>query len=138
MPAAHLPSSPISAMSHPTSADSKISIIHWPAKTLVNPVIGKPSRPISGNTEYQTMNVFEGLGGKVSSGTWQSSAGHFSSNVQGYIEFCFIVEGDCRLVDPDGTVHRFGVGDHFIMPEGWTGHWEVDHFVKKVYLVAEA
>ena len=121
-----------------TPAAPKISIIHWPAKTLVNPVIGKPSRPISGDTEYQTMNVFEGLGGKVSSGTWQSTAGHFSSNVQGYIEFCYIVEGDCRLVDPDGTVHRFGVGDHFIMPEGWTGHWEVDNFVKKVYLVAEA
>ena len=62
---------------------------------------------------------------------FQSSAGTFRSNIVGYIEFCYIVEGACRLVDPDGTVHAFGVGDHFIMPEGWTGHWEVDEFVKK-------
>ncbi|MEN5179258.1 cupin domain-containing protein [Comamonas testosteroni] len=120
------------------TSEKTVSIVHWPARTLVNPFIGKPSRPISGDTEYQTMHVFEGLGGKVSSGTWQSTAGTFRSNIVGYIEFCYIVEGACRLVDPDGTVHAFGVGDHFIMPEGWTGHWEVDEFVKKVYMVAEA
>lgn len=81
-----------------------VSIIHWPATELVNAVPGKPSRPIQGDTQYQTMNVFEGLGGKVSSGTWQATAGSFRSNVVGYIEFCYIVAGACRLVDPDGTV----------------------------------
>ena len=122
----------------PACVSAPVSVIHWPAKTMVNPVIGKPSRPISGNTEYQTMNMFKGLGGKLSSGTWQSTAGQFRSNIVGYVEFCFIVEGSCRVVDPDGTVHAFGVGEHFILPEGWTGHWEVDEFVKKVYVIAEA
>ncbi|THU05345.1 DUF861 domain-containing protein [Lampropedia puyangensis] len=121
----------------PQTTDT-VSIIHWPAKTLVNPVMGKPSRPISGQTQYQTMNVFEGLNGKVNSGTWQATAGKFASHVVGYIEFCYIVEGACRLVDPNGTVHHFTVGDHFIIPDGWTGHWEVDECVKKVYVIAKA
>lgn len=117
---------------------SSVSIIHWPATQLVNPVPGQPSRPISGETVYQTMNVFEGQEGKLSSGTWHATAGSFRSHVVGYVEFCFIVEGDCRLIDPDGTVHRFGVGDHFIIPDGWTGHWEVDEQVKKVYVISKA
>ncbi|MDH5858287.1 DUF861 domain-containing protein [Lampropedia aestuarii] len=122
----------------PNNTTPPVSIIHWPATELVNPVLGKPSRPIQGETQYQTMQVFEGLDGKVSSGTWQATAGSFRSNVVGYVEFCYIVQGSCRLVDPDGTVHAFSVGQHFIIPDGWTGHWEVDEQVTKVYVITKA
>ena len=120
------------------STPAKISVIRWPATQLVNPVVGKPSRPISGDTHYQTMNMFEGMNGKVSSGTWKASAGSFASHIVGYMEFCYIVEGDCRLVDPDGTVHHFTAGEHCILPDGWTGHWEVDNSVTKVYVIVKA
>lgn len=98
---------------------------------------GQPSRPIAGSTTYRTLEQFSAQGGRVSSGVWEATAGSFRSHIAGYIEFCHIVEGSCRLVDPDGTVHHFGVGDSFVLPEGFQGHWEVDERVKKVYVVTQ-
>jgi uncharacterized protein len=111
-------------------------LVRWCTAELIDPVIGTPQRPLSGSTQTQTMNVFEGNGGKASAGVWQATAGTFRSDTTGYIEFCHIVEGSCRVVDPDGTVHALKAGDPFVMPEGYKGHWEVDEFVKKVYFVA--
>lgn len=117
-----------------TSPQAKL--VRWQTAELINPVIGAPKRPMSGSTQTQTMNVFEGHAGKASAGVWQATAGSFRSDTTGYIEFCHIVEGSCRVVDPDGTVHALKAGDPFVMPEGYKGHWEVDEFVKKVYFVA--
>lgn len=113
-------------------------LVRWRTDKLINPVIGTPKRPLSGDTQTQTMHVFEGHGGKASAGVWQATAGTFRSDTTGYVEFCHIVEGSCRVIDPDGTVHNMQAGDHFIMPESYQGHWEVDEFVKKVYFVAIA
>lgn len=112
---------------------SEPKLIRWQTAELIDPVQGAPRRPISGDTVTQTMNVFEA--GPASAGVWQATAGHFRSDTTGYIEFCHIVEGSCRVVDPDGTVHALKVGDPFVFPEGYKGHWEVDEFVKKVYFV---
>ncbi|VEF44712.1 cupin domain-containing protein [Bordetella bronchiseptica] len=102
---------------------------------MINPVAGKPSRPIAGDASFRTVTAFEGGQGKVESGVWESTSGSFQSNTTGYIEYCHIIEGEARLVDPDGTVHAVKAGDAFIMPEGYTGHWEVDRHVKKIYFV---
>lgn len=98
---------------------------------------GKPSRPISGNTRYQTLESFSAAHGQLSSGVWQASAGAFRSHCAGYVEFCHILEGSCRVVDVDGTVHHLTVGDSFVLPEGFAGHWEVDAHVKKVFFIAQ-
>lgn len=97
---------------------------------------GRPSRPISGNTTYQTLESFSAQHGQLSSGVWEATAGAFRSNCAGYVEFCHILEGSCRVVDPGGTVHHFAAGDSFVLPEGFTGHWEVDERVKKVFFIA--
>jgi len=62
--------------------------------------------------------------------------GQLPVQTTGYIEFGYIVEGAARLVDPDGTVHALTVGEAFVMPEGYTGRWEVDTFVKKIYFIS--
>lgn len=116
-------------------SDNASRLVRFGTGPLTNPEIGKPRRPIEGDTEYRTMNAFEGNGGKVLSGIWESTPGKFRSDTTGYIEFGYILEGQCRIVDPDGTVHALKAGDPFIMPEGYKGHWEVDEFVKKVYFI---
>ena len=98
---------------------------------------GKPSRPISGHTTYKTLESFSAMGGLLSSGVWEATAGAFRSHCAGYVEFCHIVEGSCRVVDPDGTIHSFGAGDSFVLPEGFAGHWEVDERVKKVFFITQ-
>jgi len=98
---------------------------------------GQPSRPLRGDTTYKTLDVFSGNGGKANAGVWEATAGAFRSHIQGYIEFCHIVEGSCRLVDPDGSVHHFQAGDSFVLPNGFSGHWEVDERVKKVFVTTD-
>ena len=111
-------------------------LVRIDAGPMKNPVPGKPRRPISGDAAFRTVTAFEGNGGKAEAGVWESTAGVFQSNTTGYIEFGYILEGECRVVDPDGTVHALKTGDPFVMPEGYKGHWEVDEFVKKVWFVS--
>ena len=110
----------------------------WSAsiRPLKHPVPGKPRRPISGDAAFRTETAFEGLAGKAEAGVWESTAGSFQANTTGYVEFGHIVEGAARLVDPDGTVHELVPGSSFVMPEGYTGRWEVDQFVKKIYFIS--
>ncbi|WPL83320.1 cupin domain-containing protein [Bordetella hinzii] len=110
-------------------------LVRFGTGPLASPEIGKPRRPIEGNTEFRSANAFEGNEGRVLSGVWESTAGKFRSDTTGYIEFGYILEGQARIVDPDGTVHELRPGDPFIMPEGYKGHWEVDACVKKVYFI---
>ena len=105
-------------------------------QNLTHAQSGTPSRPISGDTTYKTLESFSSPNEQQSSGVWEATAGSFRANVVGYTEFCHILEGHCRVVDPDGTVHRFCAGDSFVLPDGFTGHWEVDSKVKKVFFIA--
>ncbi|WP_454695745.1 cupin domain-containing protein [Achromobacter aegrifaciens] len=111
-------------------------LVRIDAGPMKNPVPGKPRRPISGDAAFRTVTAFEGNGGRAEAGVWESTAGSFQSNTTGYIEFGYIVDGAARLVDPDGTVHELSVGEAFVMPEGYTGRWEVDSFVKKIYFIS--
>lgn len=115
--------------------DKQSKLVRFSTGPLTNPDIGKPRRPLEGNTEFRSLTGFEGNAGRATSGIWESSAGKFRSDTTGYIEFGYILEGECRIVDPDGTVHTLKVGDPFVMPEGYKGHWEVDAFVKKVWFI---
>ena len=81
-------------------------------------------------------NGLRRVGRQGQAGVWESTAGSFQANTTGYVEFGHIVEGAARLVDPDGTVHELVPGSSFVMPEGYTGRWEVDQFVKKIYFIS--
>lgn len=114
-----------------------VKLVRIDASDLSQARSGQPSRPLRGHTTYKTLDVFSGNDGKANAGVWEATAGAFQSNIQGYIEFCHIVEGSCRLVDPDGTVHHFQAGDSFVLPDGFAGHWEVDERVKKVFVTTD-
>lgn len=112
-------------------------IVQWNSQEMTDSVLGRPRRPMAGDTVTRTSTAFTTAGDAVSAGTWEASAGQFRSDTTGYIEFCHIVEGSCRVVDPDGTVHALKAGDSFVMPEGYKGHWEVDERVKKVFFTTD-
>ena len=119
------------------SPSRAVGVVRIATDDLSSARTSTPSRPLRGDTTYKTLDVFSGNHGKANAGVWEATAGAFASRIQGYIEFCHIVEGSCRLVDPDGTVHHFQAGDSFVLPDGFTGHWEVDERVKKVFFTTE-
>ena len=121
----------------PTTMTTAPKLVRIETQDLSHAKPGQPSRPIHGNTTYQTLESFQAQQGMLSSGVWEATAGAFRSNCAGYVEFCHILEGSCRIVDPDGTTHSFGAGDSFVLPEGFAGHWEVDERVKKVFFIAQ-
>ena len=112
------------------------SLVRIETRDLRQATPGRPSRPIRGDTTYLTLESFSAQHGQLSSGVWEATAGAFRSHCAGYVEFCHIVEGSCRVVDTDGTSHSFAAGDSFVLPEGFAGHWEVDERVKKVFFIA--
>lgn len=114
--------------------DNNARLIRFNGGPMVDPVPGKPKQPLTGDASFLSVKAFDHA--QARAGVWESTAGTFQANNAGYIEFGYIVEGSCRLVDPDGTVHALAVGDAFVMPEGYSGRWEVDGFVKKIYFIS--
>ena len=119
-----------------TTMTTPATLVRIETRDLRQATPGRPSRPIHGDTTYLTLESFSAQHGQLSSGVWEATAGAFRSHCAGYVEFCHIVEGSCRVVDPDGTRHSFAAGDSFVLPEGFAGHWEVDERVKKVFFIA--
>src|SRR5690606_16083052 len=78
---------------------SQATLVRIETQDLSKAKLGKPSRPISGHTTYKTLESFSAMGGQLPSGVWEASAGAFRSHCAGYVEFCHIVEGSCRVVD---------------------------------------
>jgi len=46
-------------------------------------------------------------------------------------EFMYIIEGELEITDAAGNVNRFGPGDAFVMPRGFTGTWRQLSDIKK-------
>lgn len=91
-----------------------------------------------GNPVHDAWPVFKSENEKVRSGIWQSSAGAWVTEISGYTEFCYIIEGEAQVTDQDGRVNHIKAGDAFVMPDGFTGRWEVAQFVKKYFVIADS
>ena len=115
--------------------NEKSQLICFDNGPLRNPILSAPKRLISGDVNFRSVSIFQGDQGRVRSGVWESNSGSFQADTTGYIEFGTIIEGQCRIVDPDGLAHDLEAGDAFIMPEGYSGRWEVSVFVKKIYFI---
>ncbi len=96
-----------------------------------------PDRVVEGDPQHESTVFFRGAVGDVLAGTWTSTPGEWHA-FTGRDEFCYIVSGHVRLIGDDGTVQSFKTGDAFLIPNGFTGRWEVvetttKHFVIRQY-----
>jgi uncharacterized cupin superfamily protein len=93
-----------------------------------------PDRVVEGDPQHETTVHFdEGL----LAGTWTSTPGKWHA-FTGRDEFCYIVSGHCQLISSTGEVQNFRSGDAFLIPDGFTGYWNVietttKHFVIRTY-----
>lgn len=77
------------------------------------------------------------VGGLVTAeaGIWECNEGRFTSDRSAFAEVCFIISGRADIVsDADGVTKSVGPGDLFVLPRGWTGTWEIQETVRKIYV----
>lgn len=81
-------------------------------------------------TEWENL-VIDRSSDEVRVGTWVCEP--YTDEIVGYEydEFMYMIEGSVELIYPDGVVDRFGPGQAFILPKGFTGTWKQPEKVVK-------
>jgi uncharacterized protein len=81
--------------------------------------------------------LWEGHGSAVSVGVWECSPGRFTAVRDDHHEICIILQGS-GLLEPDGQPSiSIKPGDVIVLPLGWSGTWEVEETIRKVYVLVD-
>ncbi|MER6557143.1 cupin domain-containing protein [Streptomyces sp. NPDC001027] len=114
-------------ISSPTTAiaDAKATELPEPAP--------KPTSVTPGQTESALGLWTDGRGAEV--GYWECSPGRFAATRDGYSEICQILSGRMTLYPSGAEPIDLGPGSTIVMPEGWTGDWEIHETVRKLYVI---
>lgn len=91
---------------------------------------------IEGQPRQRTWDHFTSSDEKFFSGFWEAEPGcwriQYTEN-----EYCQILSGRSVLRDDDGNEYPLNPGDHFVIPAGFAGEWEVVETTRKVYAIYE-
>ncbi|MGC1497352.1 MAG: cupin domain-containing protein [Sulfitobacter sp.] len=93
---------------------------------------------VSGTPVQHSQLKFSGANDSFKSGIWESTAGVFTADFDGIIEFCHILEGGASIRTSDGETFSVSAGDAFVMDNGLKTEWTVDEYVKKHFVICSA
>lgn len=93
-----------------------------------------PKQVVEGDPKNRTKTFFVSSDGKFVSGIWKSTPGRWRA-LPGKDEFCYIVEGHLRLIADSGEIAEFRAGDSFVVPDGFSGFWEIIEETVKHYAI---
>ena len=96
-----------------------------------------PDRVVEGDPHHVTVMHYTSADNELIAGTWTSTPGKWRAFAD-RDEFCTIVSGYAQMISDDGTVQDFRTGDAFLIPNGFSGFWNVietttKHFVIRNY-----
>ena len=93
-----------------------------------------PDRVLQGDPHHSSMVLFKDAAGDVIAGSWTSTPGKWRAFTD-RDEFCTIVSGHVRLIGDDGRTWSFKTGDAFLIPNGFSGCWEVVETTTKHFVI---
>jgi uncharacterized cupin superfamily protein len=79
--------------------------------------------------------VLYGAEGPVEVGVWACTPGGWAITDRADTETVQILSGRARLTDAGGRSADLGPGDVLVLPQGWSGRWDVLEPVRKLYVV---
>lgn len=79
----------------------------------------------------RTVNSFESADGRLTAGPALFDKMTLEIDEYPVDEFMYILEGTVEVTDRNGQVDKFGPGDAFVMPKGFSGTWRQLSAVKK-------
>ena len=93
-----------------------------------------PGRVLQGDPHHTSTVLFKDAAGDVIAGSWTSTLGKWRAFTD-RDEFCTIVSGHVRLIGDDGSTRSFKTGDAFLIPNGFSGCWEVVETTTKHFVI---
>lgn len=70
-------------------------------------------------------------------GIWECSAGRFRATMDGFTEFCHILEGEAEVTNlADRSTRIIRAGDSFVMEAGLKTEWHVPLYIKKCFAIS--
>lgn len=95
---------------------------------------GRRAGADSGDPQVSNAAIAERAGGSL--GIWECAPGGWPVVDRPDTEVAVILGGRARLTDDViGEVRVLGAGDVVILPAGWTGRWDVEETLRKVYAI---
>jgi len=85
-----------------------------------------------------TDNTFSVKASSVDLGFWECSPGSFKTARKGVNEVILVLEGKATLVSDTGERVDHKAGDMVLIPNGWSGVWEIHEHFKKQYITISA
>ncbi len=92
---------------------------------------------LTGAPRTQVSNHYADAGSRFFAGTWASTTGKWRVSYTEH-EFCHLLEGRVTITSDDGREWRFGPGDTWVIPAGFSGIWETVEPARKRYAMYEA
>jgi uncharacterized protein len=91
-------------------------------------------RIVDGAPRTQVYNVWSSVDDRVHTGVWSASRGAWKVSYD-EAEYCEILAGACEITADGGDVRRYGPGDAFMIPPGFSGVWRVIEPMTKRYVI---
>ena len=88
----------------------------------------------SGDPQTSGVVFFEGHG--VSVGVWECTPGGWPIVDRPDTETMLLLAGRVTITPRDGEPVELEEGDVFVLPQGWSGRWDVTETVRKLYVSA--
>lgn len=96
----------------------------------------KPTTLTEGQQEA-AKELWSSADGRTSIGVWECTPGRFTADRSKAGEYCHIIAGRATVRNSDGTGSRdIGPGDLLVLPQGWTGEWEIHDHMRKLYVIS--
>ena len=107
--------------------------------SLSFPALALKSTAINGTEPKDaTDNALTVKASRVDLGFWECSPGTFKTARDGVNEVILVLEGRATLVSDTGERVDHKAGDMVLIPNGWSGAWEIHEHFKKHYITISA
>jgi uncharacterized cupin superfamily protein len=96
-----------------------------------------PGRVLAGAPRQKIWNLFSDSTGQFHAGKWSSTPGRWRVRYTEN-EFCYLLSGRVVLESDMGLRTEFAAGQAFVVPQGFSGIWDVQVPTEKLYVIFEA
>lgn len=97
--------------------------------------VGPKAGSVRGEPIEYDLPLFSASGVEV--GIWECTPGAFRSSKLGITEIMHFTRGAGSIAGDDGVVHAVRPGAVVVLPNGWTGIFDLAETTRKVYTIVE-